>query len=72
MVSDQAHYCVDRAVRIMGWGAEGVDCGRCATQHHGGRVDGSAADMEAKGRRVVSVVQCLHHKQDDDDLNVLA
>ena len=62
LVSDQAHYCVDRAVRIMDR-AEGV--GLVATDaRHKITAEGlmeALRDMEAKGRQVVS--QCLHHKQ---------
>ena len=34
LVSEQAHYCVDRAVRIMGWGAEGVGLVDTDDRHH--------------------------------------
>ncbi|MED5335249.1 MAG: aminotransferase class I/II-fold pyridoxal phosphate-dependent enzyme, partial [Bacteroidota bacterium] len=76
LVSDQAHYCVDRAVRIMGWGAEGV--GLVATDaRHKIRAEGltrALRDMESQGRRVVSVVgsACTTSSGAYDDLNLLA
>lgn len=58
LVSDQAHYCVDRAVRIMGWGAEGV--GLVATdERHRMTPEGmerALSAMQEKGRRVVAIV----------------
>ena len=58
LVSEQAHYCADRAVRIMGWGAGGlvkvaVDDRFCL------RVDDlvrALSDATAAGRRVLGVV----------------
>ena len=76
LVSDQAHYCVDRAVRIMGWGAEGV--GLVATDaRHKITAEGltqALSDMESQGRRVVSVVgsACTTSSGAYDDLNLLA
>ena len=58
LVSDQAHYCVDRAVRIMGWGADGV--GLVPTdESHRMTVKGmerALAALQEKGRRVVAIV----------------
>jgi len=76
LVSDQAHYCVDRAVRIMGWGAEGV--GLVATDaRHKMTAEGlteALRDMESRGRRVVSVVgsACTTSSGAYDDLTLLA
>lgn len=58
LVSEQAHYCADRAVRIMGWGEGGlikvpVDA------NYGMRTDLLAASLaraEASGRRVLGVI----------------
>ena len=76
LVSDQAHYCVDRAVRIMGWGKEGV--GLVATDsHHRMTREGleeSYVAMQASGRRVVAVVgsACTTSSGAFDDLNLAA
>jgi L-2,4-diaminobutyrate decarboxylase len=76
LVSEQAHYCVDRAVRIMGWGSEGV--GLVPTdQHHRITKEGleEAWDrLQSKGRRVVAVVgsACTTSVGAYDELHVLA
>lgn len=76
LVSRQAHYCVDRAVRVMGWGAEGVGLVDTDAQHRITRegLERAMADTLAKGRRVVSVVgsACTTSTGAYDDLNLLA
>ncbi len=58
MVSDQAHYCVERSVHIMGWGAEGIikvptdDQFRMRTDALGGLL----AEAKSRGIQVVAVV----------------
>ena len=76
LVSAQAHYCVDRAVRIMGWGQDGV--GLVDTDDRHGitaeGLDAAMAAMKAKGRRVVSLVgsACTTSTGAYDDLHLLA
>lgn len=76
LVSEQAHYCVDRAVRIMGWGAGGVGLvpvdGR-----HGMTAEGlelTLARLKSEGRRVVAVVgsACTTSSGAFDDLEMTA
>jgi L-2,4-diaminobutyrate decarboxylase len=58
LVSEQAHYCVDRAARIMGWGAEGV-VRVPVDRRFRMRADALAPALrtaEARGRRVIAVV----------------
>ena len=76
LVSEQAHYCVDRAVRIMGWGAEGVGLVQTDGQHKMTRsgLEAAMQAMQEKGRKVVAVVgsACTTSFGAYDDLNVVA
>ncbi|MCC7055258.1 MAG: hypothetical protein IT355_18440 [Gemmatimonadaceae bacterium] len=58
LVSEQAHYCADRAVRIMGWGADGLVKVPVDAQFRM-RTDLLAdglASATASGRRVIGVI----------------
>jgi L-2,4-diaminobutyrate decarboxylase len=60
LASDQAHYCVDRAARILGWGAGGVVRVPCDERFRL-RADGlepALARARAAGRRPVALVAC--------------
>lgn len=76
LVSAQAHYCVDRAVRIMGWGEKGVGLVETNAQHKITQegLEKAMNTLEAQGRRVVAVVgsACTTSTGAYDDLNVLA
>ncbi|MCH1576698.1 MAG: pyridoxal-dependent decarboxylase [Flavobacteriales bacterium] len=76
LVSNQAHYCVDRAVRIMGWGAEGVGLVDTDDQHRitPSGLETAMQDMNKKGRRVVAVVgsSCTTSSGAFDDLELVA
>lgn len=60
LVSEEAHYCVDRAARIMGWGEEGVikipvdEQFRLRTD----LLETYLHKAEAAGRKVIAVVGC--------------
>jgi L-2,4-diaminobutyrate decarboxylase len=58
LVSGEAHYSVDRAVRIMGWGAGGIERVRVDRERRLDPEDLEAALARARsrGRRVIAVV----------------
>ena len=77
LVSDQAHYCIDRAVRIMGWGAEGlvpVRTDRATFQVLPQGLQEALDEAERRGRRPVAVVgmACSTSTGTYDDLQLLA
>ena len=76
LVSEQAHYCVDRAVRIMGWGAGGVGLVSTDEQHRITEAGLEAAwdRLQSQGRRVVAVVAsaCTTSTGAYDNIEMLA
>lgn len=58
LVSEQAHYCADRAVRIMGWGSDGVIRVPVDADHRmrPDALDAAWRDAVARGRRPIAVV----------------
>jgi len=76
LVSEEAHYCVDRAVRIMGWGAEGIikvptDAERRMRTE---LLPDLYEDAVARGRQVIAVVgsACSTSTGAYDDLSAIA
>lgn len=76
LVSEQAHYCVDRAVRIMGWGAGGVGLVSTDDQHRitESGLEAAWARLQSQGRRVVAVVAsaCTTSTGAYDNIEMLA
>ncbi len=76
MVSEEAHYCVDRAARIMGWGEKGIIKIPVDEQYRM-RTDllpAYLAEAESKGTKVIAVVgsACTTSTGSFDDLQALA
>lgn len=60
MVSAEAHYCIARAVKIMGWGEEGIVSvpTDAAYRLDPGALESGLAEAQARGRRVIAVIGC--------------
>lgn len=76
LVSEQAHYCVDRAVRMMGWGADGII--KVPTndryQIEVDQLPLALKEAEDRGIKIIAVVgsACSTSTGSFDDLNSLA
>jgi len=76
LVNEQAHYCIDRAVRIMGWGEAGVinvaadDEFRMRTD----LIDDTVSAAKAKGLTPVAIIgsACTTSTGSFDDLTAIA
>lgn len=76
LVSDQAHYCIDRAVRMMGWGKEGIIevATNEAFQVTSSGLDQSLQEAARRGRRPIALVgmACSTSTGTYDDLQLLS
>jgi L-2,4-diaminobutyrate decarboxylase len=76
MVSEEAHYCIDRAARIMGWGSEGIvkipsDERFCMKTD---LLDAIYEEETRKGKRIIAVVAsaCSTSTGSYDDMEAIA
>lgn len=76
LVNEQAHYCIDRAVKIMGWGEAGVLNIACDEQFRMKTelIDDAIADAIARGLTPLAIVgsACTTSTGSFDDLAAIA
>ncbi|WP_378174966.1 pyridoxal phosphate-dependent decarboxylase family protein [Aquimarina sp. SS2-1] len=76
LVSEEAHYCIDRAARILGFGSEGIVkvATNQAYQINTALLDQSLREAKSKGLTVIAIVGCASSTATGsyDDLDALA